>query len=157
PLHSRISRVLHGRSLGALLSTLLTVLLCVVPLTFLLIAVSNEIADLYRSMSNRSGGTRGIIAYLLHSLERIIAWGGQRFGLPQVDLQQMVLHRLEGFSGSLTRLGAMLVSNALSFLFNAIIATVILFFLYRDGDVAVSKTMAFLPFRQDRMDELRER
>ena len=157
PVHSRISSIFHGRNLSAVISTLLTVLLCVVPLTFLLLAVSKEIADLYHSISNRSGGARGIIAYLIHSLERIIAWGGQRFGLPQVNVQQMVLHRLEGLSGSLTRLGALLVANAFSFLVNAIIATVILFFLYRDGDVAVSNIMAFLPFRQDRMEELRNR
>ena len=157
PVHHRISRILRGRNFSAVVSTVLTALLFVVPLTFLLIAVSNEIADLYYSISNRSGGARGIIAYLLHSVERIIAWGGQRFGLPQVNLQQMVLHRLEGLSGSLTRLGSLLVANAFSFLVNAIIAVVILFFLYRDGDVALSKTMAFLPFRQDRLEELRRR
>lgn len=157
PIHSQISRISLHRNLNAFISTVLTLLLCVVPLTLLLIAVSKELADLYHSLSIRSGGARGIMASLLQSLDRITDWVGRRFGLPQVDLQQIALHRLEGLSSSLTRFGAALVGNAFSFVANTIIGIVILFFLYRDGAAAVSRIMKALPFHEDKMAELRTR
>ncbi|HEX2327194.1 MAG TPA: AI-2E family transporter [Candidatus Angelobacter sp.] len=157
PVHSRVRRFFPFPNLSAAVSTLLTLLFCFVPLTFLLIAVSNELADLYHSLSNRSGGTRGIIAATLPSLDRITDWVGRRFGLPHVDLQQIALRQLEGLSSSLTRFGAMLVGNAFSFILNSMMATVILFFLYRDGDEAVSRIRMALPFRQDQMTALRTR
>jgi predicted PurR-regulated permease PerM len=157
PIHSRISRMVRGRNSSALLSTVLTILLCLVPLAFLLVALSNELADLYHSISTRSGGARGIVTSLLHSMERAMEWMGRRFGLPHVDLQQVVLRRLEGLSESLTRFGAALLANAFSFVVKTVISMVILFFLYRDGDLAVARIMAALPYRQDRLEELRER
>jgi predicted PurR-regulated permease PerM len=157
PVHSWIRRTFPRRNVSASISTILTLLVFVLPLAFLLVAVSNELADLYHSISTKSGGAKGIILSMLQGLERIIASIGRHFSLPQVDLQQVLLRRLEGLSSSLARLGATLVSNAFSFIVNAVIGIVILFFLYRDGDGAVSKVMAALPFRQEQSEELRRR
>jgi predicted PurR-regulated permease PerM len=54
-------------------------------------------------------------------------------------------------------MGASLISNAFSFAAGLVIALVILFFLYRDGEKSVAAIMAALPLPEDRMAELRAR
>ena len=156
PLHQRIQRTFRSRNLSAVASTVITLVLTVVPLAFLLLAVSHELSDLYRSLATKSG-SGGVIAYLLNGAERIVSWAGRHFPLPAVDLHGVLLRSLESVSASLVRFGASLVSNAFSFIANSVIALVILFFLYRDGETGVSRALAALPFPEDRLLELRTR
>ena len=157
PLHRQVVRLTVHRNASAALSTVLTLLLSAVPLALLLIAVSNELANLYHTLAARNGHSGTVVASLLSALERVVTWARSHIPLPQVDVQQVLLHRLEGLSTSLFTLGATLVSNAFSFMVDAVIAVVILFFLFRDGESAVAKMMVSLPFPQERLAELRAR
>lgn len=157
PLHRGVQRALRRKNLSAAISTILTLLLGIAPLAFLLITVSNELTDLYRSLAMKNGHEGNFIAPLLKGSEKIMAWAGRHLPLPSIDLKQILLGRLADMSSSLVRLGATLVSNAFSFIVNAVIAPVILFFLYRDGESTVSRIMAALPFPQDRLAELQGR
>lgn len=157
PLHKRMHRMVRGRNLSATISTLATLVLTVVPLTFLLVAISHELSDLYQSLATKSAGSGGVLAYLLHGAEKIVSWASPRFGVPSVDLHDILARRLESASAQLVGLGASLVSNAFSFVAKAVIALVILFFLYRDGEKSLSRIMAALPLPEDRLSELRER
>lgn len=157
PLHKGIQRVFRNRNIGALASTVVTLVLTVVPLTFLLLAISHELTDLYRSLATKSADAGGVIAYLLHGSEKVVSWAGRQFPLPSIDLQGILLRRLEGASASLVRFGASLVSNAFSFIVNAAIALIILFFLFRDGEMGLSKIMTALPLPENRLLELRAR
>ena len=53
--------------------------------------------------------------------------------------------------------GASLVSNVFSFIANAGIAVLVLFFLFRDGESAVSSIMRALPLDESRLSTLRAR
>jgi predicted PurR-regulated permease PerM len=157
PLHRGVRRIFRRQNLSAAVSTVLTLLLSVAPLTFVLIAVSNELSDLYQSLAAKNGGTGDLVASALRGSEKVIAWAGRLLPLPSIDLKDLLLRRLEGMSSSLVKLGAALVTNTVSFVVNTAIALMILFFLYRDGESAVSKIMAALPFPQDRLAGLRTR
>ncbi len=157
PLHRSVQKTLRNPSFGAIISTLVTLLLTVVPLTFLLLAVSNELGGLYQALAVRSAGAGGMIAYLVHGAESVVSWAGKYFPIPPVDLRGVLLSRLETTSTSLLRFGASLASNLFSFAVNAAITLVVLFFLFRDGESAVSKLMAALPLDQQRASELRSR
>ena len=158
PLHRGVRRAFRRQNLSAAISTVLTLLLGIVPLAFLLIAVSNELSDLYQSLAMKNGsGSGGLAAPLFTGSEKIMSWIEHHFPLSSVDPKQILLSRLEDMSSSLVRLGAALVSNAFSFIVNAVIAVVILFFLYRDGESALSKIMAALPFPQDKIQKLQSR
>src|SRR5262249_10794341 len=142
---------------AAIISTLVTLLLTVVPVTFLLLALSNELSGLYQALAVRSAGAGGIMAYLIRGAEGVASWASKHFPIPPMDLRGILLNRLESTSASLLHFGASLVSNLLSFGINAAIALVVLFFLFRDGESAVSKFMAALPLDQPRASELRSR
>jgi predicted PurR-regulated permease PerM len=155
PLHKGIQRVFRSRNIAALVSTVVTLVLTVVPLTFLLLAISHELTDLYRSLATKSADAGGVIDYLIQGSEKMVSWAGRHVRLPSIDLQGILLRRLEGASAWLVRFGASLISNAFSFVANAVVALVILFFLFRDGETGTFKIMAALPFPEDRLSEMR--
>src|SRR5262249_28488335 len=157
PLHRLVQRTFRNSSGAAIISTLVTLLLTVVPVTLLLLALSNELSGLYQALSVRSADAGGIMAYLIRGAEGVASWASKHFPIPPMDLRGVLLNRLESTSASLLHFGASLVSNLLSFGINAAIALVVLFFLFRDGESAVSKFMAALPLYQQRAYELRSR
>src|SRR5215831_994727 len=154
PLQRYTRRIGRGPTLGALISTLATILLIVAPLTFLLLALSNELSSLYHDLSVKSAESGGIIPYLLRSSDQMTAWSNRHFPIPGIDLRAMVLSKLETLSSSLLHLGANLVSNLFSLVINAVIALVVLFFLFRDGERLLTGLMATLPSDQYRVSEL---
>src|SRR5262249_34851637 len=91
PLHHYTQRISRSPSLRALISTLATLLLTVVPLSFLLLALSNELTDLYHDLAARSAESGGVIAYFLRGSERLSAWASKRFSVPGIDLHAIVL------------------------------------------------------------------
>lgn len=157
PLHHHTQRISRSPTLAALISTLATLLLTVVPLTFVLLALSNELTDLYHGLAVRSAESGGVTAYLLRGSERLSAWASRRFSIPGIDLHAMVLNRLETISSSLLHLSASLVGNLFSLVVNSVIAVIVLFFLFRDGERIVSKLTAALPLSEDRASELGNR
>lgn len=157
PLHKYIRRVVHNKTMCALCSTLITVLLTVVPLMFLLLAISNELTGLYHSLAARSAGAGGVVPYLMQGSERLSSWLTHRFSLPAIDLRTVLLGRLEAMSSYLLHFSANLVSNVFALTVNVLIALIVLFFLFRDGDRLVSKLMEFVPMDSDRSAELQTR
>ena len=156
PLHRRMQQMVRGRNLSAAISVAATFALTVVPLAFLLTAISRELSELYRTLMSKSG-SGSLLTYVLQRGDRLIMWASQRYSIPAVDLHDVLARRLETASAELVRLGASLVSNAFSFIADTVIALVILFFLYRDGERGISKVMAAMPLPQERLVELRER
>src|SRR5262245_46562372 len=69
PLHALSRRLFTNRSLAAIASTLVAMLVTAVPLSFLGLAVSGEISDYYHSASVKTAAQGGLINYLLHSLD----------------------------------------------------------------------------------------
>lgn len=157
PLHKRTQQMVRGRNLSAGISTAVTLILTIVPLTFLLVAISHELSDLYHSLQTRSADAGGVLPYLLHGAEKIVSWASRRLGAPSVDLHGILARRLENASAQIVGLGASLVTNAFSFVAKLVIALVILFFLYRDGEKTVGAIMAALPLPEGRIAELRTR
>lgn len=156
PLHRRTQQMIRNRNLSAAISVAATFALTVVPLAFLLMAISHELSDLYKTLMSKSG-SGSLLTYLLQRGDNLIMWASRRYSIPTVDLHEMLARRLETASAELVRLGASVVSNAFSFIADTVIALVILFFLYRDGEKGISKVMAALPLPQERLAELRER
>jgi len=157
PLHKYMRRAVHNKTMCALLSTLITVLLTVVPLLFLLLAISNELTGLYQSLAAKSAGAGGMVPYLMQGSERLGLWVTQHFSLPAIDLRSVLLSRLENLSSSLLHFSASLLSNTFALTVDVLIALIVLFFLFRDGDRFVSKLMEFVPMDSDRIAELQLR
>jgi predicted PurR-regulated permease PerM len=156
PLHRYSRRFLRNPNAAALASTLLALLFTAVPLGLIVTMASRELSDQYQSLTVRAG-EGGILAYVIHVLEQAAGWLSRQFGLPAPDVHAVVMRRLEETSASLVRLGASLVTNVFSWVAAAVIAFVVLFFLFRDGEKGIAQASAMLPMPEDRSAELRNR
>jgi predicted PurR-regulated permease PerM len=157
PIHAYTRRFVRSTSGSAAISTFLTFLLTIIPLAFLLVAISNELTDLYQGLAAKSGGAGGLLAHLLRGIDRVVSWISKVFHVQTVDLNAMLTARLESASASLVRVGATVVGNLFSFVSRAAIALVVLFFAFRDGERGVSAILAALPLDEKRASELRSR
>ncbi|PYP39765.1 MAG: hypothetical protein DMD48_05475, partial [Gemmatimonadetes bacterium] len=66
PLHVWWQRRLSSPSASALISTLVTLLISLLPLVFLALTISQELSELYRSFAAKSAVEGGITAYITH-------------------------------------------------------------------------------------------
>jgi predicted PurR-regulated permease PerM len=157
PLHRYLRRFLKNPTGSALVSTLITLLLTVIPLAFLLLAISNELTGLYHSLTAKSSEAGGVVPYVLGWSQKLGTWANQRFSLPAIDLRQVLLRRMEIISSSLLSFTGGLVSNVFSLVVNGLITLIVLFFLFRDGERLVSTFIQALPMDPDRSAELQTR
>jgi predicted PurR-regulated permease PerM len=157
PLHRYVGRFVRNTSAAGLTSTLLALLLTVVPLGLVAAMASSELSGLYQSVSAWTAGQGGIPAYLINGLDRAAAWMSHQFGLPTPDIHAIAVRHIDEASSSLVRQGASLVTNLFSWLVSAAIAFVVLFFLFRDGEKGLAQVSAALPMSDARAAELRSR
>ena len=158
PLHKKVTqKIIRSANISALVSTALTFLFSVVPLTLLLMTMSQELGGLYQSLKANTSGTGSLIAHLLHGFERVVDWTGRHFPVPTIDVRGVLLRTLGNASSSIVQFGASLVTNAFWFIANSVIAIVVLFFLYRDGESGLLKMIRALPLPEEHVLELRDR
>lgn len=157
PLHLYVRRRLKSPNSSALASTLITLVVTAVPLVFLGIAISNELSNVYQSLAARSAGRGGIASYFFQGIEEVISWIGRVIPIPTVDVRAMVLRRVGEMSGSLVQMGAGFLGNVFSFAVNTIIACLVLFFLFRDGETGLSYLASLIPLPRQRLEDLQHR
>ena len=157
PLHDKLGRVIRSRSAAALLSTLLAVVLTVLPVVLLGIAMSRELTDLYRTLTVKSASEGGIAQLFLRYAQVATEWVRQHLGLPAIDLRAPALRNLEQASASIVQFGAGAIANAFTLIVNGAITFLLLFFLFRDGRAALRRLISALPMSEARAAELLHR
>jgi predicted PurR-regulated permease PerM len=154
PVHVRIHRLLRSPSLAALASTIIIVLLIVVPATAIILAIKKEVAGLYTLIDQKSTESGGLSPYLSQLLERPMQWIGRLVDLSQFDLRASVLGRLRELSSFFVTEGWMIVGGVTSLAFNSAITLFTLFFLFREGRSMRRRVAAVLPLSSEQVDKL---
>ena len=154
PVHTRVRMRIRGRNAAALISTLLVLVILVVPAIGLGIVVSREVTGLYQLLSERSAEQGGWNPYVMHAMERLLGWAGRYIDLSTFDLRGTILRWLEGISKFLLSWGARAVGNILSFLGDALVAFFTLFFLFREGSSMRESVAAVLPLNRGQLERL---
>jgi predicted PurR-regulated permease PerM len=154
PIHVRLQARIRGRNAAALISTILVIVVLVVPTIGLGAVVSREARGLYQLLDQRSAQQGGWNPYAMHIVDRLLGWVGQYIGLKSLDLRGALLRWLEQVSRFLFSWGAHILSNIISFFAEAVIAFFTLFFLFREGGSLGSRVASFLPLRGDQLDRL---
>ena len=67
PIHANIQRLLRHPSLAALASTIIVVLLIIVPAVAIILAIKGEVADLYTLIDQKSTESGGLSPYAISS------------------------------------------------------------------------------------------
>jgi predicted PurR-regulated permease PerM len=154
PIHVRVQARIRGRNAAALISTILVLMVLVVPTIGLGVVVSKEVRGLYQLLDERSAQQGGWNPYAMHIIDRLIGWVGQYIDLKSLDLRGALLRWLEQISRFLLSWGAHILSNIISFFAEAVIAFFTLFFLFREGGSIGLRAASFLPLRADQVDRL---
>lgn len=154
PVHVRIQAHVPGRNTAALISTVLVLLVLIVPAIGLGIVVSQEITGLYRLLNERSAEQGGWNPYAVHVIERFVGWAGRYVNLSNLDLRGAVLRSLEQISRTLLSWGAQALSNVISFFAGAVIAFFTLFFLLREGRSITKRAAELVPLNAAQVERL---
>jgi predicted PurR-regulated permease PerM len=154
PVHVHIQARIRRPNAAALLSTILVLVILIVPAVGLGIVISKETRGLHQLLNERSAEQGGWNQYLTHVLERPLSWLGRYVDLSHFDLRAAILRRQEQISQYLLSSGAQAVSNFVSFFVNAVAAFFTLFFLFRDGGLMKEHAAVVLPLTREQVERL---
>jgi predicted PurR-regulated permease PerM len=154
PLHVALTRLIGGRNRSALLTTFIVILIFVLPVLLLVSAAGGELIKAARHLSDRSSEEGGPIAYLSHKQDKILGWLGKYLDIQELRLEDALANLPRQVSRALLTAGRALVGGLAGFAGNAILTFLILFFVFRDGQVAVENVTSVLPLTQEQAQRL---
>jgi predicted PurR-regulated permease PerM len=154
PLNQRLTQRLGGRvRLASSITTLLTVLLFMLPLAITAGAVGAQAAQLLRALEGRIPGRGGTHDFELEK----IPWVGDALEWIEANVGVTVLQLQEWMAEGLQRLLQLVMSSGGTFVMGALGTTVsfvmmlfVLFFVLRDGPAMAQQVVSMLPIEGQR-------
>ncbi len=157
PLHGRINRLVSRRTAAALISTVVVLLIFIIPAVFLASAASRDLIRTAHYISNKSASEGGVVSYLSHSLERPMNWLRRHVDLEKSGLKDVVDSAPASVSKLLLGLATSLVAGLATFTGEAVITFFVLFFVFRDGVSGIDQIASVLPLNPERAGRLLSR
>jgi predicted PurR-regulated permease PerM len=159
PLNRRLcQRLRGGRTLAALLTVALVVLIVILPLTVLGALLVNEAADMYARLRS---GELSPSRYFEQVVAALPAWAVgvlARFGLTDLGaVQERLSSALVQGSQAVAARALAIGQRAFGFVVSFFVMLYLLFFLLRDGDALARRIAATVPLAPERRRELVER
>ncbi len=154
PVHARVQARVHRQNTAAVMSTILVLLISVVPAIWVGVAVDREIAGLYQSVNESKAGQGGWNPFVTHALERLLNWAGRYMDVSSFDLRGALVRWLKEIRQPLLSWGAQAVSNVIVFIADAVITFFTLFFFFREGGSMIEHVKALLPLNASQADRL---
>ena len=154
PLYDRLGGLIPNRSTAAFLTTLIALIVTVLPIVLLGLAMSRELTDLYATLTAKSAADGGIAQLFLRYAEIATQWLRQHLGLPSMDVRGLAARHLEQASAAIVQFGAGAVANIFRLIVSVAITFLLLFFLFRDGRFALGQVISAIPLSRERAEEL---
>jgi predicted PurR-regulated permease PerM len=155
PLHERIVRRLRRPNLAATISTLIVLLIFLIPAFFLATMASNEFSRTAQYL-NGKGGPNGVFSTVIHTANAAFAWLGRYVDLQKTGLQGVVDAFPAQFRRWMFTFATSFVKQLASLVVEGVITLFIVFFVFRDGP-AIRKYASLLPLEPERRDFLFDR
>lgn len=154
PLYQWIRRLVRSANLSAALAVALILFLTLVPLAALSAFVGKELRDLYTFLADKSKQGGGWEPWLLHLLEKPLAWLGLPPNGEEFNLRAMALERIQSASAFLIGLLRRAIGNLAETLFDVVVTMFALFFLLRDGHIIRRWARETLPLDPEAVESL---
>jgi predicted PurR-regulated permease PerM len=159
PLYRRLTRVLwHRRTLAALATLAIIVVMVIVPLTLVTASLIDEASGVYGKIRS---GELSFGGYLRQVLDVLPGWALnllERLGLTNAAaVQERLSAGLAKASQFFAVQAINIGQNTLEFLVSLGVMLYLLFFLLRDGDALFARMRAAVPLRADRQRALFEK
>ena len=154
PVHQRLAQRVKRRGLCAMLSTLLVIVIVLLPLTFLTIAITNELAGAIASLPthldqlrNPTGAVGGSISNWLH----------ERTGMDAARIQTFAVEQLKTAGTAVLGRSLGLMGNIISTIVKVFFVIITMYYLFRDGDKIVEAIPSALPFTLEQSEAMLSR
>jgi predicted PurR-regulated permease PerM len=154
PLHARMRHLVHHPNTAAAFSTILVLLIVMVPALVLGVAVSRELTETYQSLSKQGVPQGDTSPHLSQLVERPLRAIGRYVDLSGFDARATLLRWLEQASKYLLSMGAAALSNIFSFAVDLVVIFLTLFFLFREGTRVRLRAAALLPLSAGQVEKL---
>ncbi len=154
PLYRHLLKHTRTRNLAALLSTLIIFLLIVLPVAFLLNIAAIQAAALAHGIVERSAVEGGFIPFLVHLLDKPIAFLGRFVDVSGFNLQEQIGQNARSFGVKLLPTAASWVANIFGVVANTVLALIACYFLLRDSERILHKIGEILPISDEHADRL---
>src|SRR5688572_9639357 len=151
PIHRRIEARLQRPSLSAAISTLLVVVTILGPATFITIAVVGELGKVAGSLSSgeiQRAITESAIA------QRVLAWMSPYVDIQQLQSPELMMERVQGWSGALANRTVGVVGGVLSAVVQTLLVVFTMFYLFRDGDAIRLASYDVLPLERSQAKDI---
>lgn len=155
PLHRRIRARIGSPSGAAIVSTLLVVVLILLPATFITIAVVRELLG---AADNLQAGVQRL------STATTVPWIGwaleQARGYVDIDAaaaQKFVAERLQSWGGALAASTLLVVGGVVGAVVQMVLVVFTLFYLFRDGERIRQAVYTLLPLERVQMQDIARR
>jgi len=142
PVHRRLARKIRYRSLSALMSCLLVILIVILPLALLTISVAQEVASVAPNLPSQISQFTKTQAPLFG---KISDWLQTRFGIDTLRSQEFLVEQLKRSSEFLLGLSWNLIGNILGGIVKAFFVVFTMYYLFRDGEKIVKSLPVALP------------
>lgn len=152
PLHRRIHARVGSPSGAAILSTLLVVVLILLPATFITVAVVRELAGAADSLQHgvqrlSSDSTIPGLGWVLDRTSRYV-------DIDPVAAQTFLAARLQSWGGALAASTLLVVGGAVGAVVQMVLVVFTLFYLFRDGDRIRVAVYDILPLERIQMHDI---
>jgi len=151
PVHKRLAKKIKRRGLSALVSSVLVIVIVVAPLTFLTVALANELASTARNLPAH-------VAQLLDPdtpvTGKVSKWIHDHVAVDALSSQAFIVEQLKNAGGALLGQSLGLMGNILSGTVKAFFVIFTMYYLFRDGDKIVRALPGVLPLNNQQSEAI---
>lgn len=141
PVHKRIARRVKRPGLSALISSLLVILVVLVPLGFVVASLAGEVKNATEQMGPLLEAQSPLTA-------KVVKWLNEHLKLSTAELQQLVNDRLRGAAGALLNQSLGMLGNLVSTIVKTFFVIFTMYYLFRDGEHIVEALPDVLPLKR---------
>jgi predicted PurR-regulated permease PerM len=145
PLHYRIRDRLRRPGLAALLTTLITVLLIVLPVGIVVFALTSELSDAVEWLNQRSVEEGGWPALVGHTADRVLDALARSLPVNREAIKSEAVTRIKALAGSALKALGTAFGGITSTFVTGLLAIILLYFVLRHGDEWIGQLPALVP------------
>ena len=154
PGHQWLAKKIKRRGLSALISSLLVMVIFLAPLTFLSLALANELTNLARDLPSHA-------AQLLHPetplTGKLFKWLRDYAAIDTLSSQGFVIEQLKNAGEALLKQSLGVMGNVISGIVKVFFVIFTMYYLFRDGDRIVRALPGVLPLTRQQSEDILRR
>lgn len=151
PVHKRLAQKIKHRSLSALLSSLLVIIIIVLPFIFLTIVLANELSGAARNLPEN-------VTRLLDSetalTGKVSHWLREHLGEDGTRSRDFAVEQIKTAGANLLGQSLGLVGNIIGAIVKAFFVIITMYYLFRDGDRIVLALPGVLPLSNNQSEAI---